>query len=375
MIQLDVAGEFLSSANEIIRQASVKNSRCGRSYLLIDIETRKATLTHNKSEASSMEMVSVWMNELSQAVFSSDNISRNDVKRLRDNIDRYVQFLAREESRTLAQTRTVHAMHEIFGDFIGNQIDEATHRLDAQLVNYGKGSPRTRTIYDFSILPPKNIEVEVTIQPNLLYEDATLKVNLERFEQLKSLKEITQQDIMKVIEKELTQRVQTSTIQQEAALEMAVRAFETVLDRISDEIEDARAFKYEERFMQLTDLIIEFIKQNNVEVDLNREEFFTMMGAIVGGDHKPPRDLDIELPQVKKLITEYNNNSWTPVQIKTLKYSVVGYQFTTRIVDGILAIFKDDYFHQSLHHYFETCIPKEEEEYVQLRPVNEQRVF
>ena len=220
----------INQINQILGQALTSK---GRSYLVVDQRSNTLGITNDKSKASSMLEIAVWMNQLSDQIAFDKSIDRGQIGEFHLKLSKFVK----QEAKNKNFVKNI--FNRIFSREESKQTQAALDNIDATLTHkYGKqerpdgkpkilrgatGKGRPREIAGFRESRAYAKHAEELLAIKMQSEPST-------FESIKDKKN-SRKTILRVFEKELRKEFRVK-----GSVDEAERLFEEVLGKVQDDI-------------------------------------------------------------------------------------------------------------------------------------------
>lgn len=319
-----------------------------RLYLVIDTQTQMLGLTFDKKNASSLKQVARWINEFTQKTLSSDSVSREEIKNLRERCSIFAESLP----ETLFQ-KTLNLLFDYRTE--KGAAKETCYTLDDRLADYGKRQ-RQRVLVDLSD-PNNPIKHNQEVSETISYAthgemQANSKDRVKNsFEKIKDLEKPDEEEITEAFNDELGAKLSSKWASDRAIHKLVTGVFQDLLNQFSKSQGEWTPEELLADFKKQLGTAIE--KRNHVSESIDRDTFRDLIGEKVNdGKRKPADDINLSSQGVKKLIEEYNNGNWLPNEERLLEYDVMNTDDKDKLQKIVEPILNSEAFDTTIINYF-----------------------
>lgn len=325
-----------------------------RLYVVIDPRTNSIGLTQNKKLATPTKKIAIWVNQFSKQAVQNNSVDRSALRSLNDRLFEVGKMF--KNSKGFFQK----IIDRIFGDKISKDIDETYVGIEKRLATYGM-QKRPKFFVEFDKAGKREKKSHKDMEQTLSYEKHAQNIKadklkqdgiIDHFEKVKNLEDPSAQDITRAFNDQFSKVFDAKWAPEKAAYMLVTSVFDDLLQEDSDLIETMSPEETLSWFKK--QLLLNIVAKNSETLVMDRDTFRDLMGNKVkdGMGNKIPESIDTGSSQVRKLIKEYNENSWTNGMEKTLEYDIMDGKSLAKMKSALLPIINSEDFNSALLKYF-----------------------
>lgn len=390
-INLEIIKDINKQLDVVVKQGHTHE---GRFYIVVDPKTFDISLTPIKSMASSMKEVAQWMDQVSQKILQNpERLNRADLVKLQHNFQELTKLYQTKERGFF--TNIAYKVYNLLTSTNKLMIESGAKLKSIKTAikeeeakpekDYGKVEKFRKLI--------KNIDEEVVIKrEDFQTQDAVVDSSIEyadsqghvrakkryeisktnQLEKIQADEDLDFDTLLKATQVEFDKEFKNSVPPARMVNRSVSNMFKLssglvkgllydVLDEVSRDVE-SNQLNREEALQKFKTLIkTDILDKNHETLEVDRSTFRDLVGSLVKDGNTgmgPIETIDLDSPQVEKLVKDYNDDSWVEGEERPLEYTLMDDKMIGEVDTALNNLFNSPSFNEAVLNYFHQIQPE-----------------